>query len=91
MNEYRVVFQYNKDHWSTVYHSSNPEDVYKYIEEHEKEIMDAIEHPDQCIYIAQYYGQYLVAKWKGDDVNELALSFQFIAYPWMVAYLGLGR
>ena len=54
--------------------------------EHEEELIDAIEASDQCIYIEQYHGKYPVGKWKGDDINELLLSFQYTAFPWLVDF-----
>lgn len=86
MTEYRLNYQYNKCHWTTIYYSDNPEDVYKYVQEHEEALIDAIEAPDQCIYIEQYHGKYPVGKWKGDDINKLLLSFQYTAFPWLVDF-----
>ena len=76
MTEYRVVYQYNKDHWTVIRRFHNIEELLAYILANKIELAEAIEQPDQCLYITQHCMGYHIASWRGDNISMLLRFFK---------------
>lgn len=78
MFEYRLIYQWDAEHWTCITSSELPTDIHQYAKKHLEEMQEAAEDAEaagiaECYALEYYYDGTLAHKWVGnpDDILEV--------------------
>lgn len=81
--EYRIVYQWDRDHWTCIFVGDIPTDIYHYLSSNLAEMQDAMEDSEDAYFSVEHrYGNELLQVWQGTP-EELLKAFKEITDEWL--------
>lgn len=81
--EYRVIFHWDRDHWSCINASTIPVDIFEYFRKNLPEMKEAMEDSEDAYFSVECYAYgNLEHSWQGTP-EELMKEFKEIADEWL--------